>query len=76
MGQREAGHIGKCREASRFAVRREVGRIVGCRDLIRREQEGVAPRRQAPDPRRQAPDPHNHAHKMRGESQLLRQIRK
>jgi hypothetical protein len=63
MGQREVGHIGKCREASRIAVRGEVGRIVGRRDLIRKDQEG-------------ATEPDNLAHKMRRESQLLRQIRK
>ena len=70
MGQREAAHIEECREARCIAVGEEVDRIVGCRDLIRsRDQEGAARRRQPPDP-------DSLAHKMRRESQLLRQMRK
>jgi hypothetical protein len=66
IGLREA----ECPEVSRIAVRGEVARIVGCRDLIHsRDQRGAAPRRQPPEP-------HNHAHKMRRESQQFRLIRK
>jgi hypothetical protein len=50
-------------KANRIGVRAEVKRIAGYRVLIRTpDQEGAAPR--------------NPAHKMRGESQPLRQIRK
>jgi hypothetical protein len=67
---REMLRRGTRRKASRIAARAEVTRIAGYRVLIRTpDQEGAAPRRQLPDP-------HNLAHKMRGESQPLRQIRR
>ena len=54
---------GTLRKANRIGARVEVTRIAGYRVLIRTpDQEGAAPR--------------NLAHKMRGESQPLRQIRK
>jgi hypothetical protein len=66
---REMLRRGTRRKASRIA-RAEVTRIAGYRVLIRTpDQEGAAPRRQLPDP-------HNLAHKTRGESQPLRQIRR
>lgn len=67
---REMLRRGTRRKASRIAARAEVTRIAEYRVLIRTpDQEGAAPRRQLPDP-------HNLAHKMRGESQPLRQIRR
>jgi hypothetical protein len=67
---REMLRRGTRRKASRIAARAEVTRIAGYRVLIRTpDQEGAAPRRQLPDP-------HNLGHKMRGESQPLRQIRR
>ena len=79
IGHREAGHIGACREVARIAACREVSRIAvweavvriaGCLGLIRSRDHQRTARR------RQPPDPHNHAHKMRRESQLFRQMRK
>jgi hypothetical protein len=67
---REMLRRGTRRKASRIAARAEVTGIAGYRVLIRTpDQERAAPRRQLPDP-------HNLAHKMRGESQSLRQIRR
>ena len=74
----EAAHIarwemlrrGTRRKASRIAARAEVTRIAGYRVLIRTPDHEGAP------PRRQLPDPHNLAHKMREDSQPLRQIRR
>jgi hypothetical protein len=61
---------GTRREVNRIAVRAEVARIAGYRDLIRsRDQHGAAQRSQLPEP-------HNLARKMRRESQAFRQIRK
>jgi len=55
---------------NRIAARAGATRIAGYRVLIRnRGQQGAAPRRQLLDPR-------NLVHKMRGESQPLRQIRR
>ena len=60
---REMLRRGTRRKASRIAARAEVTRIAGYRVLIRTpDQEGAAL--------------HNLAHKMRGESQPLRQIRR
>ena len=67
---REMLRRGTRRKASRIAARAEVTRIAEYRVLIRTpDQEGAAARSQLPDP-------HNLAHKMRGESQPLRQIRR
>jgi len=53
-----------CRDVSRIAAQGEVARIAGHRDLTRsRGQQGSPPL-----------EPDNLAHKMRGETQLFRQI--
>ena len=69
IGQRGAVRIGECREVIRIAVRAEVARIVGCRDLIRSlDQEGA--RRRDPEAA------YNLAHKRRRGSQPFRQRHK
>jgi hypothetical protein len=70
MARRELAHMGRSREAVHMAPRREVARIVGCRDPIRSRDRQMA----AGHRRRQ--EPHNLARKMRRESQPFRQIRK
>jgi hypothetical protein len=67
---REVAHMGKSREAVRMAPRREVARIVGCRDPVRsRDRQTTAGHRRRQEPR-------NLARKRRRESQPFRQIRK
>ena len=67
---REVPRRGTRREVSRIAARGEVTRIAGLRDLIRsRDQPGAAGRSQPLEP-------DNLAHKMKGELQLFRQMRR
>ena len=65
---REMLRRGTRRKASRIAARAEVTRIAGS-VLIRTPNQEEAPHMQVPDP-------HNLAHKMRGETQSLRHIRR
>jgi hypothetical protein len=67
---REVARMDTSRAAVRMGTSRAVLHMVASPDLIRsRRQQAVAGRRRPPEP-------HNLAHKMRGESQPCRQIRK
>ena len=66
----EVASMGTSREIARMAARREVASMGTSWEAVRSQ------RLQAVAGRRQPLEPHNLAHKMRGESQSLRHIRR